>query len=116
MRPSHPVQSQNKLTEVGTDLVTILRCFLSFKTVATSRNILVFKILSPAEKWLSESPTLLWASSDLLLQLVSASDDQTKALISDYGPAGAAGARATPPHPPEQQDRSTGLWAGESSK
>ena len=51
-----------------------------------------------------------------ILQLVSTSDDWTKALIIDYGPAGAAGARATPPHPPEPQDRSTGLRAGGGSE
>jgi hypothetical protein len=51
-----------------------------------------------------------------ILQRVSACDDRTKALISDYGPAGAPGARATPPNPPEPQDRSTGLRAGGSSK
>jgi hypothetical protein len=47
-----------------------------------------------------------------ILQLVSAFYDQTKALISDYGPAGAAGAWATPPHPPGPQDRSAGQQAG----
>ncbi len=47
-----------------------------------------------------------------ILQLVSASDDRTKALISDYGLARAAGARATPQHPQGPQDRSTGLRAG----
>jgi hypothetical protein len=52
----------------------------------------------------------------MILQLVSASDDQTKALISDYGAAWAAGARAQSPHPPEPQDRPTGLWAGGSSE
>jgi hypothetical protein len=31
--------------------------------------------------------------------------DRTQALISDYGQAGAAGAWATPQHPPGQQDR-----------
>ena len=31
--------------------------------------------------------------------------DQIKAVISDYGPAGAAGAWATPPHPLGPQDR-----------
>jgi hypothetical protein len=41
-----------------------------------------------------------------ILRLVSASYDRTKALISDYGPAGAAEAWATPPHPPGPQDRS----------
>ena len=58
-----------------------------------------------------------------ILKLVSASDDRTvrtEALISDYGAiarAGrAAGARATPPHPPEPQDRSAGLRAGGRSK
>jgi hypothetical protein len=57
-----------------------------------------------------------WHYDTPSLQLVSASNDQTKTLISDYGPAGAAGARATPQHPPEPQDRSTGLRAGGSSK
>ena len=51
-----------------------------------------------------------------ILQRVSGSDDRTKALISDNGPSGAAGARATLPHPPDQQDRSTGLRAGRSSE
>jgi hypothetical protein len=50
-----------------------------------------------------------------ILQLVTAFYDRTKTLISDYGPAGAAGARATPSHPLEPQDRSTGLRAGGSS-
>ncbi len=49
-----------------------------------------------------------------ILQLVSASDDRTKALISDYGSVRAAGARATLQHPPGPQDRSTGLRAGGS--
>ncbi len=40
-----------------------------------------------------------------ILQLVSAFYDRNKALISDYGPDGAAGAWATPPHPPGPQDR-----------
>ena len=40
------------------------------------------------------------------------SNDRT----SDYGPAGAAGAKATPQHQPEQQDRSTELLAGGSSE
>jgi hypothetical protein len=41
-----------------------------------------------------------------ILRLVSAFYDRTKDLISDYGPAGAAGAWATPPHPPGPQDSS----------
>jgi hypothetical protein len=44
VRPGHSVRPKNRLTESGTDLITILRCFLSFKTVVTSRNIIVFKI------------------------------------------------------------------------
>ncbi len=40
-----------KITESGTDLNTILRCFLSFKTVVTSRNIIVFKIFPPLQKY-----------------------------------------------------------------
>ncbi len=40
-----------------------------------------------------------------ILQLVSALYYWTQALLSDYGPAGAAGAWATPPHPPGPQDR-----------
>ncbi len=41
-----------------------------------------------------------------ILQLVSAFYDRTQALISGYGPAGAAGAWATLQHPPGPQDRS----------
>jgi hypothetical protein len=43
-RPIHSVQPKIRLTASGTDLITILRCFLSLKTVVTSRNIIVFKI------------------------------------------------------------------------
>ncbi len=49
MRPGHSVRPKIRLTESGTDLITILRCFLSFKTALTSRNIIVFNIFfSPA--------------------------------------------------------------------
>ncbi len=44
MRPGHLVQPKIRLTETGTDLITILRCVLLFKTVVISRNIIVFKI------------------------------------------------------------------------
>ena len=44
VRPGQSVRSKKGLTESWIDLTTILRCFLSFKTVVTSRNILVFKI------------------------------------------------------------------------
>ncbi len=45
VRPSHLVRPKIRLAESGTDLITILRCFLSFKTVfSTSQNIIVFKI------------------------------------------------------------------------
>jgi hypothetical protein len=44
VRPGHSARSKIRLTGSGTDLITILRCFLSFKTVVTSRNIIVFKI------------------------------------------------------------------------
>ncbi len=44
VRPGHSVQPKIRLTESGTDLITILRCFLSYKTVVTPRNIIVFKI------------------------------------------------------------------------
>jgi hypothetical protein len=55
-RPGRFNRSNKRKTESGTDLNTILRCFISLKTVVTSRNNLVFKIkISPAGKWLSES-------------------------------------------------------------
>ncbi len=41
-----------------------------------------------------------------ILQLTLAFYDRTQALLSDYGPARAAGAWATPQHPLEQQDSS----------
>ncbi len=44
MRPRHSVRPNIRLTGTGTDLITILRCVLSFKTVVTSRIIIVFKI------------------------------------------------------------------------
>ncbi len=44
MRPGRSVRPKIRLTRSGIDLTTILRCFLSFKTVVTSRNIIVFKI------------------------------------------------------------------------
>jgi hypothetical protein len=44
VRPGHSVRPKIRLTESGTDLITILRCIPSFKTVLTSRNIIVFKI------------------------------------------------------------------------
>ncbi len=50
MRPGHSVWPKIRLTESETDLITILRCFLSFKTVLTSRNIIVFKIFFSGKK------------------------------------------------------------------
>jgi hypothetical protein len=50
VRPDRSVRSKKRLTESGTDLNPISRCFLSFKTVVTSRNILVFKINLPLPK------------------------------------------------------------------
>ncbi len=50
MRPCHWVRPKIRLTESGTDLITILRCFLSFKTVVMSRNIIAFKIKFPRPK------------------------------------------------------------------
>ncbi len=50
VRPGHSVLPNIRLTEAGTDLITILRCSLSFKTVLTSRNITVFKIKFPLPK------------------------------------------------------------------
>ncbi len=44
VRPGHSVWPKIRLTESGTDQITILRCFLSFKTVIISRNNIVFKI------------------------------------------------------------------------
>ncbi len=44
MKPGHSVLPKIRLTASGTDLITILRCFLAFKTVLTSRNIIAFKI------------------------------------------------------------------------
>ncbi len=46
VRPGHSVRPKTRLTESETDQSdpsTILRCFLSFKTVVTSRNIKVFQ-------------------------------------------------------------------------
>ncbi len=50
VRPGRSVRSKKRLTEPGTDLNTILRCFLSFKTFVTSQNIIVFKIIFPGPK------------------------------------------------------------------
>jgi hypothetical protein len=44
VRPCHSIWPKISLTKPGTNLITSLRCFLSFKTVVTSRNIKVFKI------------------------------------------------------------------------
>jgi hypothetical protein len=49
-RPIHSVRPKIRLTASGTDLLTILRCFLSFRTVVTSRNIIMFKIKFPGQK------------------------------------------------------------------
>ncbi len=43
-------QPEIRLIESGTDLITILRCFLSIKTVVTSRNIIIFKIFFSGPK------------------------------------------------------------------
>jgi hypothetical protein len=51
-----------------------------------------------------------------ILQLVSASDDRTKALISDYEPAGLPEQGQRRRIRREPQDRSTGLRAGGSSE
>jgi hypothetical protein len=50
VRPGRLVRSKNRLTESGTDLNTILRCFRSFKKVVTSQNVIVFKISFPRPK------------------------------------------------------------------
>ncbi len=51
VRPGHSVLTPKiRLTESGTDLNTILRCFLSFKTVVTSQNVIVFKIKKSGKK------------------------------------------------------------------
>ncbi len=50
VRPGHSVRPKIRLTEFGTDLITILRCLLSFKTVVTIRNIIVFKKNIPGQK------------------------------------------------------------------
>ena len=42
--PGHSVRPKIRPMASETDLITILRCFLSFKTVVTSPNIIVFKI------------------------------------------------------------------------
>ncbi len=42
--PDLLVQPKIRLTDSGTNLLTILTCFLSFKTVVTSQDIIVFKI------------------------------------------------------------------------
>ncbi len=38
VRPCHSVRRKIRLTESGTDLITILKYFLSFKTVVTSQT------------------------------------------------------------------------------
>ncbi len=50
VRPGRSDRSKKRLTGSETDLNTILRCFLSFKTVILSRNILLFKIFFPRQK------------------------------------------------------------------
>ncbi len=54
------VRPKHRLTVSGTDLITILRCFLSFKTVVTSRNIIVFKIKIPSQKTVIRVVHVLW--------------------------------------------------------
>ncbi len=48
--PVDRIGLKTKITESGTDLNTILRYFLSFRTVVTSRNIIAFKIFFPGRK------------------------------------------------------------------
>ncbi len=60
MRPGHSVRPKIRLTESGTDLITILRCFLSFKTVCTTRNIIVFKIFFRQKKTAIRVVHALW--------------------------------------------------------
>ncbi len=60
------VQLKIRATESGTDLITISRCFLSFKTVITSRNIIVFKIFFSRKKTAILVVQALW----YLVQLV----------------------------------------------
>jgi hypothetical protein len=50
VRPCHLIQPKIRLTEYETDLITILRCFLLFQTVVTSRNIIAFKIKFSLQK------------------------------------------------------------------
>ncbi len=50
MRPSHSVRPKIRLTASGNDLITILRCFLSFKAVVTARNINFFKTINSLPK------------------------------------------------------------------
>ncbi len=56
-RSSHSVRPKISLTDAGTDLITISMCVLSFKTVATPRNAIVFKIKVPCQKIPPESCT-----------------------------------------------------------
>ncbi len=44
VRPNHSDRSKKRRKVSWTDLLTILRCFLSFKTVVKSQFLLVFKI------------------------------------------------------------------------
>jgi hypothetical protein len=56
-RPSHSVRPKSRLTESGTDLVTIFRCFLSFQIVVTTRNTIVFKIKFSRPKTAKKQPS-----------------------------------------------------------
>jgi hypothetical protein len=62
VRPGNLVWPKIRLTASVTDLITILRCFLSFKTVTTSRDIVVFKIKFP-EKNGHPSPCTLFSTA-----------------------------------------------------
>ncbi len=60
MRPGHSVRPKIRPMASETDLITILRCFLSFKTVLTSRNIIVFKIFCTGKKTAIRVVHALW--------------------------------------------------------
>jgi hypothetical protein len=65
MRPWHSIQPKIRLTEHVTDLITMLRCFLSFNTVVMSRNIMVFKIKISRPKRDHPSRYTLFSTSSL---------------------------------------------------
>ncbi len=66
-RPGLSVRPKIRLPESGTDLITMLRCFLSFKTVVTSRNIMAFKIKFSRPKTGHPSRCTLFSTSCLQL-------------------------------------------------